>query len=389
VENNKVLILFLVFVISISSLTGLDQIANAENSANIDQCANGPLDDPQKQNFCNISDSWVNGNVNQNIAHWTEGDSNVYRLHLTNLENNNLELPGFHNVVIGYDITHSDKHAIDYLTSFNRTENLADPCIAKQQGKEVNICDTNYSDHFQIPHPVTNTQDYDNDGDLDGVLQPLTSFSNLLVTEGKESVFLWAFVPTGESIEILDVSYTEPLGDFSDSNSAQAVSIEFTTQSESAVFAWGGHIASRADWGFEISSSEFEANSAADINGSPYHMRLLELDGFGGNQDLPLDALAVLPPFNTPPLLTILNPANGDSFSSGESILFTGEAFDLEDGNISGNIVWTSNLVIGDIGTGATFITTLTDGIHTITATVTDSGGLKGGKTAKASRGRS
>ena len=142
-ESKKALILFVIFVISIPLISGSYQIANAESSVNIDQCANGPLEDPLQQNSCNVSDSWVNGNLNLNQAHWKEGESAVYRLYVTGLENNTLpstefsEDAGFHNVVIGYDITHSDKHGIDYLTSFNRTEILSDPCISKQQGQEA------------------------------------------------------------------------------------------------------------------------------------------------------------------------------------------------------------------------------------------------------------
>ena len=57
-------------------------------------------------------------------------------------------------------------------------------------------------------------------------------------------------------------------------------------------FAWGGHIGSRLDWGF----TNGVPNSAGGISGSPYHTRLLELDGSGGNQDRSLSAAAVLPP---------------------------------------------------------------------------------------------
>ena len=80
---------FLILVVSVS-LVSLNQIVNAENCVNIDQCANGPLDDPLKQNSCDISDSWVNGNVNQHNGHWSESESSAYRLHLTGLENNTL-----------------------------------------------------------------------------------------------------------------------------------------------------------------------------------------------------------------------------------------------------------------------------------------------------------
>ena len=54
------------------------------------------------------------------------------------------------------------------------------------------------------------------------------------------------------------------------------------------MIAWGGHIATRADWG--------GANSAVAISGSPYHMRLKDLDGSGGNQDRSLSADAVIFP---------------------------------------------------------------------------------------------
>jgi len=247
--ENKTLILLAILAVSLSLILGLPPIAFADISANIDQCANGPLDDPLEQNSCDVSDSWVNGNLNQNNAHWTEGESNVYRLHLTDLENNNPKFPGFHNVEIGYDITHSNKHGIDYLTSFDRTETLADPCISKLQGKDVEICHADFNDNHLIPVPQINTVDYNNDGTLDGLPQPVTSFGALFLEEGEQSILLWAFVPFGEEIDILSIKYTEPFGDFSDSNSAQAISIDFVTQSESAVFAWGGHIASRGDWG--------------------------------------------------------------------------------------------------------------------------------------------
>ena len=54
------------------------------------------------------------------------------------------------------------------------------------------------------------------------------------------------------------------------------------------LLAWGGHIASQIDWG--------AGNSAGSISGSPYHMRLLDLDDDGlGNMDRSLAAAAVAP----------------------------------------------------------------------------------------------
>lgn len=83
-------------------------------------------------------------------------------------------------------------------------------------------------------------------------------------------------------------------------------------------------------------------------------------------------------PGNTAPTVTITSPANGASVASGTSVTFSGTATDPEDGTISGSLTWTSSLN-GIIGTGASFSTsTLSVGTHTITASVTDSGGLSG-----------
>tara|TARA_A100000171_G_scaffold45481_4_gene49279 strand:- start:6582 stop:8510 length:1929 start_codon:yes stop_codon:yes gene_type:complete len=88
------------------------------------------------------------------------------------------------------------------------------------------------------------------------------------------------------------------------------------------------------------------------------------LDGGGGN------------PGNTAPSANISSPGNGSTFVEGSSVNFVGSSNDNEDGNLSGSLVWTSSLD-GQIGTGASFSTSsLSVGSHTITASVSDSGGL-------------
>ncbi|MBI4479949.1 MAG: S8 family serine peptidase [Acidobacteria bacterium] len=77
---------------------------------------------------------------------------------------------------------------------------------------------------------------------------------------------------------------------------------------------------------------------------------------------------------NLPPTVTISSPANGSTFSSATLISFAGVATDPEQGSLSGSLIWTSDRQ-GQIGTGASFSRALNAGTHTITATVTDSGG--------------
>lgn len=96
-----------------------------------------------------------------------------------------------------------------------------------------------------------------------------------------------------------------------------------------------------------------------------------------------VDALTALYPgtstsTNNSPLVSISTPSDNSSFDSATAISFAGSASDAEDGDITSNLSWTSN-IDGSIGTGGSFSYTLTDGTHTITAQVTDAGGKTNG----------
>ena len=80
------------------------------------------------------------------------------------------------------------------------------------------------------------------------------------------------------------------------------------------------------------------------------------------------------PPPDLPPTVSITSPAQGSTFNAGAIINFAGTASDAKDGTLTNSLVWTSSRD-GQIGTGGNFSRTLSSGTHTITATVTDSGG--------------
>ena len=106
----------------------------------------------------------------------------------------------------------------------------------------------------------------------------------------------------------------------------------------------------------------------------------VDLAGNWQSQASPTPNTTPLPPpvSNTAPTVTITSPADGSSFEEGTSVSFSGTAPDTEDGDLSANLSWTSDLD-GAIGSGASFATsTLSLGTHTITADVTDSGALSG-----------
>jgi hypothetical protein len=88
-------------------------------------------------------------------------------------------------------------------------------------------------------------------------------------------------------------------------------------------------------------------------------------------------AEAAVGPANEPPAVSITNPADGASFDPGATILFEGTASDLEEGDLTASLGWTSS-IDGQMGTGGSLFGILSDGSHTITASVTDSGGKVG-----------
>jgi uncharacterized repeat protein (TIGR01451 family) len=219
--------------------TPIASVTFTDGLAKLDQCLNGPLSAPVP---CTGS-AWANGDAQATQAHWREGDSLPYRMRLTSLT------AGTHTLGIQWDTTKGGKHAIDYLTSFDRTETTADPCSG------VTGCTT-----------ATSTF-------------PIPADPNVTVPQVAGSFTCFNCTITATSAYTLSGTYA---GD-----SSTSITLTFDTSASNPVIAWGGHIAAQEDWGL--------GNSAGSINGSPYHTRLLSLDGKGGNQDRALAAAAVLP----------------------------------------------------------------------------------------------
>ncbi len=224
-------------------------------AANLDQCGNGPLGNPQQCTGVN----WINGNLNHTKAHYLEGEVIPYRLLFDGLDT---AVP--HRVTIEWDTTEQGLHALDYITSFFESETDALPCSG------VIGCDPTVFSTFDIPIDSWVANGFDG---YPGTADDIVQIPGVLT--------LYGGTITGVSSDYMRK------GLYSGS-SQTSLTIFFTANIPNPVLAWGGHISTRADWG--------TGNSAISIDGSPYHMRLLDLDGTGGNQDMSLSSSATLFP---------------------------------------------------------------------------------------------
>ena len=138
----------------------------------------------------------------------------------------------------------------------------------------------------------------------------------------------------------------------------------------------------RNDIKSNVSSVTFRVG-AVSLAGYPYH----PADNHDPDGDSDGTTItAAQPGANESPVTTIGSPTDGAAFAAGENISFIGSATDPEDGDISASLVWASDLD-GPIGTGSSFSSTLSEGIHAVTATATDSAGESGSDSVTVSVG--
>jgi hypothetical protein len=267
----------------------LGQTLSAAPAANLDQGRNGSAASP-----INPVD-WVNGNLNANQSHYLEGYSIPYRLIMT-------EMPIGTEVVLtlAYDATHGGKHALDFLTHyqcmdypsheayFGHAAETVDPLVGIPLiGSDPMGLDDSVTDGTLIaPPPGTGTVSYAPD-------QPAAGFAanpceKLIQIYGAEFSSLG-----GPEFAYSQNNGTPQEADITLDQSEQRFTVRFTPSSPTVVLAWGGHIASRYDWG--VDPSDGSLYSASGLNGSPYHMRMIDWNlGNLGNQDRSLSAGAVI-----------------------------------------------------------------------------------------------
>jgi hypothetical protein len=352
-------------------------------AVDLDQCRNGGLVTSGTQTFakCETTGSgasgWVNGNAGASNAHFAEGESISYRARLTNLKANDQVV-----LIMGYDVIHNGHDAIDYLSDKNRWQ-LPETTVAVTPDlpcSGVSNC-ADPASLIAITQPPTNIQVDTTKTLADGcqqtgsgaTQQPLASWTALNAA-GQENMELFG----GSSGSF---AYVSPAPNLLDKNGdqEQQVQVTFTATAANPVLAWGGHIASRLDWGCVGS-----LRSATGISGSPYHMRIKSASVNGtalslGNQDRSLSASAVTflqsTLTTTPTASTTYSATVGDSLNVGVSTAGGTADFYLYDNLTDCQANTTASAVFSQTGVavvnGSTSATTVSHTFSGLTADVT------------------
>jgi hypothetical protein len=259
--------------------------ASSKPSVSLEQCSN-------LTTTCDTthSSNWQTGNLGTSNSDYAEGDSVPYRTIASNLT-----VGKTYKLHIEWDTTQSGKHALDYLTTYNRTESTANPCAG------VTCSGGTSSLAIPIDSQVTGggvTQVSGQNFTAFGATFPANG-ATVSNSGGNLCGSSTCTISTNPSAYALNGTYA--------GTSQTGLALYFTATNSTAVIAWGGHIARRLDWG--------SGNSAADVSGSPYHMRVIDFkctnvdNCSSGNMDRSLSAGAV----TIPGSITIVKQATNES----------------------------------------------------------------------------
>ncbi len=218
---------------------------------------------------------------------------------------------------------------------------------------------------------------------IDGPIGSGGSFSKTL-SSGTHTITASVTDPGGstgsKTISITVSGNTAPVVTITNpANGATFASGAVISFSGTATDTESGNLTSGLTWTSSIDGPIGSGGSFSKTLSSGTHTITASVTDPGGSTGSKTISITVSQP-NTAPVVTITNPANGATFASGAVISFSGTATDTESGNLTSGLTWTSS-IDGPIGSGGSFSKTLSSGTHTITASVTDPGGLTGSKT--------
>jgi hypothetical protein len=256
------------------------------------QCANGAPNKTPPNDPSTCNQGWINGILNANNSQYAENDATAQRFVVTIPKGDNGD-NGVHNFTLKYLWNKANNHAYDSLVKWDQT-------ISSSIGAS-GVC-------AGVPGtcPVTDANFNFGNGDSSYAI-PQSACTDGTAGHGSVNGGSAGFgiasrdmVAYGGGVQITDIS--KPVNDSPtcslSADEYETLKVSFTVSSLPAtvMFLYGGHLAcgtSRTGcWG----STTADTNGASNINGGPYHIKLLTIDGTSaGNQDNQIMSSAILP----------------------------------------------------------------------------------------------
>lgn len=243
------------------------------------QCANGKPGTSAPSTDC---DGWINGILNANNSQYAEDQVTAQRLILSLPAGGSLN---DRSIVLKWLVRKANNHAYDSLATWDHTQSTANAC-QNLSGPVASRCATALTDGaatFAIP--ADPAQVSPNTGA--GAPSTATSFHQL-AGQQLEMYGLGA----GGAIE--SMVYGGVVDEDGDLYQSATITYDLGGSLASArqvMLLFGGHLAAGGgarSWG--------AGNGASDINGGPYHIKLIQVDGASiGNRDNQIMSSAILP----------------------------------------------------------------------------------------------
>ncbi len=261
----------------VSTLEGTEVVSDWFRDSSVgayDQCSN---DDGDGYATGNTGCRWITGAIGQSNSVYFEGDSTPQRVWLEGFAPNTS-----HTVTFKYGTTKGGKHAYDYLTTFNASENwiaVADQCDG------ITGCTT----------AAETTAAMQNDPNVTDTIEPAGASRLFTIRGGSITNVSAPSIDTGtyagDSETIVTVTFTTA----STGSMCSTKKVQGQDVTTCGVALWfGAHIANSGEW-FAYDGG----TGAGSINGNPYHVALAAIDSdstSGGGRDNQMSAASIVVP---------------------------------------------------------------------------------------------
>lgn len=300
----------------------------------------------------------------------------------SNGKGNTIEYPGKYSSVISVTAVDSNNERASFSSTGSEAE-IAAPGVgvssAQLNGGYVDGNGTSMA----TPHVAGvaalmiagGIADQNGDGNInDEIRSRLQQTAVDLGNAGRDPHFGFGLVDAFEASNIGPVNQAPVVSISSPSEGATFANGETITLTGSASDVEDGDLSSSISWSSNLDGSLGTGNSFGLVLSEGNHTLTASVTDSGGKSSSDNVNITVGNP-NSAPTISINSPGNESTFSSGQTISFSGSASDTEEGDLSNNITWSSNQD-GNLGAGTSLNAILSDGVHQVTATITDSGGL-------------